>query len=158
MAAPDNRDIALAQEIQHEISQQLADIARSLDSILTFGGLSPDVRSLFRTLRWDLSQLHMRLRDEIFNLDDFSGFAHQLQREASPSALTRSDGAHSYQPLKELTATERAILDLMATGATTSEIARSRHNSEATIKSHLTSIYRKLGVRNRVEAVRLLHL
>jgi DNA-binding NarL/FixJ family response regulator len=146
MAAPDNRDIALAQEIQREISQQLAEIASSLDSILTFGGLSPDVRSLFRTLRWDLSQLHMRLRDEIFNLDNFSGFAHRLH------------GPHSYQQLKELTATERAILDLMATGATTSEIARSRHNSEATIKSHLTSIYRKLGVRNRVEAVRLLHL
>ncbi len=48
---------------------------------------------------------------------------------------------------------EREILIDLATGATTQEIARKRHNSEATIKSHLTSIYRKLGVRNRVEAI-----
>ena len=158
MAAPVNSDIALAQEIQREIGQELAEIARSLDSILTIGGLSPDVRSLFRTLRLDLSRLHTRLRDEIFNLEDFSGFVHQLHRDRSLSAPSRLESAHSHHQLKELTATERAILDLMATGATTSEIARSRHNSEATIKSHLTSIYRKLGVRNRVEAVRLLHL
>ena len=48
---------------------------------------------------------------------------------------------------------EREILIDLATGATTEEIARKRHNSIATIKSHLTSIYRKLGVRNRVEAI-----
>ena len=48
---------------------------------------------------------------------------------------------------------EREILMDLATGATTEEIARKRHNSVATIKSHLTSIYRKLGVRNRVEAI-----
>lgn len=48
---------------------------------------------------------------------------------------------------------EREILMDLATGATTEEIARKRHNSIATIKSHLTSIYRKLGVRNRVEAI-----
>lgn len=48
---------------------------------------------------------------------------------------------------------EREILMDLATGATTEEIARQRHNSVATIKSHLTSIYRKLGVRNRVEAI-----
>jgi DNA-binding NarL/FixJ family response regulator len=41
----------------------------------------------------------------------------------------------------------------IATGATTREIAMKRHNSEATVKSHLTSIYRKLDVRNRVEAI-----
>ena len=48
---------------------------------------------------------------------------------------------------------EREILMDLATGATTEEIALKRHNSIATIKSHLTSIYRKLGVRNRVEAI-----
>ncbi len=48
---------------------------------------------------------------------------------------------------------EREILMDLATGATTEEIALKRHNSVATIKSHITSIYRKLGVRNRVEAV-----
>jgi DNA-binding CsgD family transcriptional regulator len=52
---------------------------------------------------------------------------------------------------------EREILMDIATGATTREIAMKRHNSEATVKSHLTSIYRKLDVRNRVEAIAALH-
>lgn len=52
-----------------------------------------------------------------------------------------------------LSLTEREILLNVATGATTEEIAFMRHNSVATIKSHLSSIYRKLEVRNRVEAV-----
>ena len=53
----------------------------------------------------------------------------------------------------QLTLSEREILTQLSSGLTTREIARLRHNSEATIKSHLTSIYRKLGVRNRVEAI-----
>lgn len=52
-----------------------------------------------------------------------------------------------------LTLSEREVLTQLSEGLTTREIALSRHNSEATIKSHLTSIYRKLGVRNRVEAI-----
>lgn len=55
--------------------------------------------------------------------------------------------------IDDLTTSERAILDQLAQGLTTREIAHVRHNSEATIKSHLTAIYRKLGARNRVEAI-----
>lgn len=59
--------------------------------------------------------------------------------------------------MDELTLSEREILNHLSSGSTTREIAQQRHSSEATIKSHLTSIYRKLGVRNRVEAIALLH-
>jgi DNA-binding NarL/FixJ family response regulator len=59
--------------------------------------------------------------------------------------------------MDELTLSERQILTQLSSGLTTKEIAKLRHNSEATIKSHLTSIYRKLGVRNRVEAIALLY-
>lgn len=55
--------------------------------------------------------------------------------------------------IDELTSSEREVLHQLAQGLTTREIAQERHNSEATIKSHLTSIYRKLGARNRVEAI-----
>lgn len=56
-----------------------------------------------------------------------------------------------------LTVSEREVLTQLSHGLTTREIAQKRHNSEATIKSHLTSIYRKLGVRNRVEAIAQLY-
>lgn len=55
-----------------------------------------------------------------------------------------------------LTMREREILLDLASGARNEEIAAKRHLSLATIKSHLSSVYRKLGVRNRTEAIAVL--
>ena len=52
-----------------------------------------------------------------------------------------------------LTKTESEILAELSDGSSTKEIAMRRCNSQATIKSHLSSIYRKLGARNRIEAL-----
>jgi len=49
---------------------------------------------------------------------------------------------------------EREILELIATGATNPEIAKTLHLSPHTVKEHTSSLYRKLDVRNRAEAVR----
>jgi DNA-binding NarL/FixJ family response regulator len=48
---------------------------------------------------------------------------------------------------------ERAVLELMASGATNPEIGESLHLSKHTVKEHSSAVYRKLGVRNRTEAV-----
>ena len=48
---------------------------------------------------------------------------------------------------------EREVLALMADGQTNPEIAISLHLSKHTVKEHTSSVYRKLGVRNRTEAV-----
>ncbi|PZS06743.1 MAG: DNA-binding response regulator [Solirubrobacterales bacterium] len=48
---------------------------------------------------------------------------------------------------------ERAVLELMASGSTNPEIAGTLHLSKHTIKEHTSAVYRKLGVRNRIEAV-----
>jgi DNA-binding NarL/FixJ family response regulator len=53
-----------------------------------------------------------------------------------------------------LTDRERAILEAIASGATTAAISKELWVSEHTIKFHLTNIYRKLGVANRAGAVR----
>jgi len=53
-----------------------------------------------------------------------------------------------------LTARERDVLALLATGATNPEIARELHLGRDSVKKHATAIYRKLGVRNRTEATR----
>jgi two-component system response regulator DesR len=52
-----------------------------------------------------------------------------------------------------LTDRERAVLELMALGNTNPEIAEALHLSRHTIKEHTSAVYRKLGVRNRAEAV-----
>jgi DNA-binding NarL/FixJ family response regulator len=56
-------------------------------------------------------------------------------------------------PRSALSPRERQVLGLLATGATNREIAERLHLSPHTIKEHTSGLYRKLGVRNRAEAV-----
>jgi DNA-binding NarL/FixJ family response regulator len=58
------------------------------------------------------------------------------------------------QPAVPLTERERDVLTLMASGATNKEIAARLYLSPHTVKEHTSSLYRKLKVRNRAEAVR----
>jgi DNA-binding NarL/FixJ family response regulator len=52
-----------------------------------------------------------------------------------------------------LTATELRVLQLVAAGQTTAEIADELIVAEKTVKNHLANIYRKLDVKNRSHAV-----
>jgi DNA-binding CsgD family transcriptional regulator len=63
--------------------------------------------------------------------------------------------ASSLAPAREyrLTKRQRAVLELMLTGASTRRIAASLGLAEGTVKIHLTGIYRTLGVTSRAEAI-----
>jgi DNA-binding NarL/FixJ family response regulator len=63
-----------------------------------------------------------------------------------------SDASSDGGPLDELTTRERQILELLATGRSNKEIARSLELAEKTVKHYVTNILEKLQVRNRVEA------
>lgn len=54
-------------------------------------------------------------------------------------------------PGRNLTARERGIVRVLASGATNREIAARLGVCEQTVKNRLTGIYDKLGVRNRLE-------
>ncbi|MFG1945692.1 LuxR C-terminal-related transcriptional regulator [Nonomuraea sp. NPDC048826] len=56
-----------------------------------------------------------------------------------------------------LTAREQEVLRLLAIGCPNEEIAEKLVITEATVRSHVLKILRKLGVRNRTEAVFIAH-
>ena len=52
-----------------------------------------------------------------------------------------------------LTATEHAVLHLLATGRSNAQIGQCLGRSSKTVRNQLTRVYAKLGVINRAEAV-----
>jgi DNA-binding NarL/FixJ family response regulator len=73
-------------------------------------------------------------------------------RRAREGELTAEQKAALAPPLG---GREREILAFLANGRTNGEIAERLHLSPYTVKDHASSLYRKLGARNRAEAVRL---
>jgi DNA-binding NarL/FixJ family response regulator len=89
-----------------------------------------------------------------------SGFAYKDWPARKIASAVRAVGLgqtvfeHHEQPgALGLTERERSVLELMASGSTNPEIAARLHLSKHTVKEHTSSLYRKLGVRNRTEAV-----
>lgn len=63
------------------------------------------------------------------------------------AAAAGESGGHG-----ELTLRQRRVLELLSTGLSNKHIARELDISEITVKAHVTAIFRKLGVSNRVQA------
>jgi DNA-binding NarL/FixJ family response regulator len=90
--------------------------------------------------------LRETLNGHIFH--KFASSSATLKREAEPIAA-------DHLPL---TTREVEILQLVAAGATNSEVAQKLWVTEQTVKFHLRNIYRKLDVANRTEASHFAHV
>ena len=87
------------------------------------------------------------LSDDCARLGSWSAAAAELL------AAARDASGSSGPSISSLTARERSLLDELPVHQTIAEIARRQQVSPNTIKSQLKSVYRKLGVDNRADAV-----
>lgn len=92
-------------------------------------------------------------RDELFTAVRAAAEGRTVLSPAVASRLVsavRTPRAPGNEPLS---AREREVLALVAKGTSNREIARELFISEATVKTHLTHLYAKLGVNDRAAAV-----
>lgn len=75
-------------------------------------------------------------------------------RLASPSPTEAHGGPNPDMDaaIRALTPRERDVLRLLSTGASNPEIARQLHLSAGTVKNHVSSILRQLGLQDRTKA------
>lgn len=77
------------------------------------------------------------------------GVLGEIVDAASGGASGSGGSGGSERTTPELTAQERAVAGLVASGATNREAAQTLFLAEKTVQYHLTRIYRKLGIRSR---------
>ena len=73
---------------------------------------------------------------------------------SGPAAERRRDAA---QRLLTLTDREREVATAVESGASNAEVATALYMSEATVKAHVSRLFTKLGVANRVQIAILVH-
>ncbi|MDX3313815.1 MULTISPECIES: response regulator transcription factor [unclassified Streptomyces] len=92
-------------------------------------------------------------RDELFTAVRAAAQGRTVLSPAVATRLVSAVRAPRSPGEEPLSAREREVLALVARGTSNREIARDLFISEATVKTHLTHLYAKLGVNDRAAAV-----
>jgi DNA-binding NarL/FixJ family response regulator len=134
-------DLFLGEESGAELCQEIRKVAPATRILLISGAgwISPEAAraagaSGFVSKDWSAADVARAVRMVGKGMTVFAP-----QSEPVPASLSRR---------------EREVVALMAGGATNKEIAERLFLSPLTVKDHTSAVYRKLGVRNRAEAVR----
>ncbi|MGW7685751.1 response regulator [Kribbella sp. NPDC054772] len=89
-------------------------------------------------------------QDELFNAVRQAAAGRTV---LSPAVASRLVSAVRFPAPAPLAARERQVLELVAKGTSNRDIARELFISEATVKTHLSHVFTKLGVTDRAAAV-----
>ena len=165
--------------LHDEISEELSNIGNDLDALAGRVDCADDRRAFLRQIRSKVSILSNLLSAEIPAADESSRtiFSIEIRRAISEinemlEARDSTDGIllqlkellgfPKYfleqsrvkgKTLTPLTKREKEVLSLLPRGLTAKSMASELFLTEATIKSHLATIYRKFEVQNRSQAI-----
>lgn len=103
------------------------------------------------TISWD--SLGEGAREALVR--DIQRAVNELGSTTDPPASSPPEGADT-DPLRFLTPRERQVLDGLAAGASTAELAARLGLSVSTVRSYVKTVLSKLGVHSRLEAVIML--
>ena len=166
-------------ELHDELSADLSTISNQVCATAGTLDIAPQFRSELRVLDEKISELLSALNEEIPSssqkaqsifsirirsaISDINQYLSQMCQITSEVAelktlmdfpkqfLASTNGKSS--PIAVLTKREKEILALLPKGATAKAMASELYLTEATIKTHLASIYRKFEVMNRTQAI-----
>ncbi|MFY1687473.1 AAA family ATPase [Plantactinospora sp. WMMB782] len=93
------------------------------------------------------SRHHLRTAHDLFSAHGLAAFADRAAAELRATGEVAR--RHSASPLDGLTMQETSVARLVATGATSAEVATRLFISPRTVDAHLRSIFRKLGISSR---------
>jgi len=157
------REVTTCSELQHELKTYIPDLVIIHQSLcmnlvllpkhrFVILATQPDERELFEAYTKgargyllesssvDLIRMTLRLAEKMFLLDPAltPWLLGCMNKEAVPAAVHET-----------LTTREQEILQLLRGGLTNREIGNKLYISEATVKTHVASIFRKLDIRRR---------
>lgn len=131
--------VEIAESLHTGVAHEIDEIGADLAELIGRRALTPSVRTQLRSLLAKNNSLSLHLREEILHL-----------RGLDQTAIARLKHIREIVPL---TKKENEILQLLNQALTSKQIAASQFLSQATVKTHLASIYRKLGVTNKTAAL-----
>ena len=123
-----------AHQIHIGIAQELLAIIYSMDKFLGDSKLDLNTRTEVRRIRFATNDLLKRIYGELYDL---------RMPIAEPVTINATD----------LSPREIQLLGILPSGKSNEEIAVELMVSVATIKTHLSGLYRKLDVKNRTQAL-----
>ena len=128
------KQLETAHQIHIGIAQELLAIIYSMDQYLADSKIDLNSRTKIRRIRFATNDLLKRIYAELYQL---------RMPIVEPVSITATD----------LSPREVQLLGILPTGKSNEEIAIELMVSVATIKTHLSGLYRKLAVKNRTQAL-----
>jgi DNA-binding NarL/FixJ family response regulator len=104
-------------------------------------------------LVWLSSWLRIKKFENTFYQEEVDNYAKLTSGESSQESTEAGANSLVHSADSPLTSRETAVLEEMAKGMSSKEIARALEISPQTVKNHISHVFSKLGVTDRTSAV-----